>query len=65
MDYPYTIDENNIDAIGFMPDEIKKKIDKNKLINMSLKCDITVQETARNFINWLDSWNYERDRFIW
>lgn len=65
MKYWYTIDENTIDAMGFMPDEIKKKINKNKLINMSLKCDITVQETVKNFINWLNSWNYERDRFIW
>lgn len=58
MEYWYVISEDDIDAIGFMPDEIKKKLNKDKLIQMSLKCDIIVQETVKNFINWLNSWNY-------
>lgn len=65
IEYWYIIDEDTIDAIGFIPDEINKKIDKKKLINMSLKFDITIQETVKNFINWLNSWNYERDTIIW
>lgn len=59
------LDENTIDAMNFDFIELKKKINFSKLKEMSfLTKNNVVIETTKNFINWINSNDYRRDRYL-
>lgn len=63
--YDCVLSEEDIDAYGFNVSNILKIINNNILLDLANQCNKNVIITTKNFINWINSWNYERDTIVW